>query len=112
VTNFGQLCLLTAFVAAGFSAFACLAAAERREREILARAGLGTALLTLVALTIVTGVLVWALLVGDFGFAYVAQYFGRSLPWHYRLSALWVGQSGSMLLWTWFSALLALAYRF
>ena len=55
-------------------------------------------------------VLAWALLVKDFRFAYVAQYSAEQFAWQYSLSALWVGQEGSMLLWTWLLGLVALAF--
>ena len=53
-----------------------------------------------------------ALLNRDFHFAYVARYCSRSLPWHYALSALWVGQAGSLLLWAWLCGLVSLAFYF
>ena len=56
---------------------------------------------TVVALTVVTLVLARALFLKDFRFAYVAEYSNEQLPWQYSLSALWVGQAGSLLLWTW-----------
>ena len=33
------------------------------------------------------------------------------LPWRYSLSALWVGQAGSLLLWTWMTAVIAMLLR-
>ena len=35
-----------------------------------------------------------------------------SLPWHYALSAFWVGQAGSLLFWAWSVGVLAMVYRF
>jgi cytochrome c-type biogenesis protein CcmF len=43
--------------------------------------------------------------------AYVAQYASRFLPWHYCLSALWVGQAGSLLLWAYMTGAMALLFR-
>ena len=111
MNTFGQLWLLGALVGSGYAAFACTAAGQR-EQSPLRRTGLVAGVFSVVALTVVAGVLVWALLVGDFGFSYVRQYSSRQLPWHYALSALWVGQSGSLLLWAWLLGVLALAYRF
>jgi cytochrome c-type biogenesis protein CcmF len=42
-----------------------------------------------------------ALWVNDFSLAYVAQHSARSMSNAYRLSALWGGQAGSLLLWGW-----------
>ena len=107
----GQICLLTAFVGVGFAAFACFAGVRWR-RPAICRAGLISAVTGVGALTVVMAVLAWALSVKDFHFNYVAQYSSRLLPWHYSLSALWVGQAGSLLLWTWMLGLLATAFRF
>jgi len=42
-----------------------------------------------------------ALWANDFSLAYVAQHSARSMSNAYRLSALWGGQAGSLLLWGW-----------
>jgi cytochrome c-type biogenesis protein CcmF len=45
--------------------------------------------------------LFYALATNDFTIAYVAQHSASSMPLGYRLSALWGGQAGSLLLWCW-----------
>ena len=107
----GQFCLLAAFVGAGYAAFACIAGA-RWDHGAIRRSGSLAAVAAVAALSGVTGVLLWALLAKDFGFAYVAEYSSKLLPWHYSLSALWVGQAGSLLLWAWLLGVLAMIYRF
>jgi cytochrome c-type biogenesis protein CcmF len=74
--------------------------------------GLGAFLGCFAFLTMVMVILAAALLTRDFRFAYVAEYSSRSLPWHYALSALWVGQAGSLLLWAWLLNGMALIFRF
>ncbi len=44
-------------------------------------------------------ILLYALIISDFNFAYVADYTSYDLPLIFKVSALWAGQSGSMLLW-------------
>ncbi len=107
----GQICLLASFVGFGFTAFAYLAARRSADRW-LRRVGAITAAASVVSLSVVMGVLAWALLVKDFQFEYVARYSSNLLPWYYSLSALWVGQAGSILLWAWFLGVLGLAFRF
>ncbi len=47
----------------------------------------------------------WALLLkDDFGMAYVAGHSNRAMPAIYKMSALWSGQEGSLLLWSWLLA--------
>jgi len=106
----GEICLLAAFVGSGFAAFTSLAGAARQHGRVRL-AGRWAAASSVLGLTVVAAILAWALYRKDFTFAYVAQYSSKHLPWHYSLSALWVGQAGSLLLWAWFLGLLAWAYR-
>jgi cytochrome c-type biogenesis protein CcmF len=109
--NAGEFCLLAAFVGSGFAAFAGLAGGTRRSRW-LRLAGSSAALLSVTALSLVMGILGRALYTKDFSFEYVAQYSSQTLPWHYSVSALWVGQAGSLLLWAWLLGLVAIGFRF
>src|SRR5690625_302745 len=56
-------------------------------------------------------VLLYALLTDDFSFRYVVQHSYRLQPTAYKIAALWSGQQGSLLFWTWlqsgYAALLA-----
>jgi cytochrome c-type biogenesis protein CcmF len=105
----GQLALLTAFIAAGFAAFALLAGTACHRRG-LQRAGTVSSAACLALLSAVTVILIWALLVKDFRFACVAENSDRLLPWYYSLSAFWVGQAGSLLLWSWLLSILAMVF--
>jgi cytochrome c-type biogenesis protein CcmF len=107
----GHLCLFAAFVASGYAAFAGLAERRHGEREA-GRSGDLAGIAAVAALSVVVAVLAWALLVKDFRLAYVADYTSRQLPWQYCLSALWVGQAGSLLVWAWMLGSLTLAYRY
>jgi len=91
----GQLSLLGAFVASGYAAFACVMG-SLQERSTMRRTGVMAAVLSFLLLTVVMVVLAYGLLVNDYRIAYVAQYSSRLLPWCYALSALWVGQAGSL----------------
>jgi cytochrome c biogenesis factor len=113
MTTLGQLCLLVAMVGSGYAALAAFAARVGRPFQAvwLRRTGLWAAIAAVSALTTATAVLAWALLTKDFRFAYVVQYSNRQLPWHYSLSAAWVGQAGSLLVWAWLLGVLALVFR-
>jgi len=52
--------------------------------------------------------LLFAFMTSDFGFAAVASYSSRDLVMLYKVSAVWAGQEGSLLLWSAFAALLAI----
>lgn len=110
MNTLGQVALLGALVGSGYAAFACIVAA-RGDHRAVRRGAAFAAMAAVAALTGVLVVLAHALLAKDFTFAYVAQYCDRQLSWPYCLSALWVGQAGSLLLWAWMLGVLALAYH-
>jgi len=111
MTALGQMLLLSAFVVSGWAAFACIAGRPAQSGR-LCRSGVAAGAASLILLSGAAAILVWALLARDFGLKYVAQYSSRELPWHYAISAFWVGQAGSLLLWAWMLALLAVAFLF
>lgn len=98
--TFGEICLLLAFVGSGYGACACLLAGRAPG---LARSGIAALVAACLALTGTLLALAVALVRRDFGIEYVAHYTSRTLDWPYALSALWVGQAGSLLLWAWLS---------
>ncbi len=111
MTSVGQICLLAAMVCSGYAAFAAVVG-TRSENRRLGRSAVVAACIALVSLTALIVVLARALVTKDFRFEYVAEYSDPLLPWHYSLSALWVGQAGSLLVWGWFVAVLAVIFRF
>lgn len=106
----GQFCLLASLICAGYTAFVCLAYSRQRH-PLLHRIAAACGLTTWIALTGVVVILVWALVARDFSFDYVARYASRQLSWQYSASALWVGQAGSLLVWAWLLASMALLFR-
>ncbi len=72
-----------------------------RGRSELWRSGRNATIAASACLSIATGIL-WVLLVrGQFNVIYVAEHTSRALPFLYKVSALWAGASGSLLLWLW-----------
>src|SRR4030042_5857245 len=77
-----------------------LLGAWRNRRELL-RSGCNATVVSLLCLT-VSVVALWVLLVrGEFAVSYVAEHTSRALPLIYKLTALWAGAAGSLLLWLW-----------
>ena len=52
-------------------------------------------------LTLVMISLLYVLITSDFSVEYVAHYTNSELPLFYKITALWAGQSGSLVLWIW-----------
>jgi cytochrome c-type biogenesis protein CcmF len=106
---FGELCLLLAFVASGYGACVCLLT-RGAPSSTLARGGVQSVIAGWIALTGTLIALAVALVTKDYRFEYVAHYTSEALPWRYSLSALWVGQAGSLLLWAWLSGMLSILF--
>lgn len=68
-----------------------------------------------VVVTVAVVALETLLLTDNFHIAYVAEHSNRDLPVYYKVAALWAGQEGSLLFWTWllsiYSALAILLNR-
>ena len=105
------------FIALSLALWGCVTAlvscssGDKRYRTSAARSLYGVFVLLIVS----TVLLCAALLRDDFTLKYVYQYSKRSQPWVYKLSALWGGMDGSLLLWclllAFFSVLVALMNR-
>ncbi|MFO0969833.1 MAG: cytochrome c-type biogenesis CcmF C-terminal domain-containing protein [Gemmataceae bacterium] len=107
----GQFCLLATLVCSGYAGFVYLVYHSRQHR-VLRRFATFSGLAAWLALSGVVVALAYGLLTRDFSFDYVARYSSRLLSWQYALSALWVGQAGSLLLWAWILAGLSILFRF
>ncbi|WP_019894200.1 heme lyase CcmF/NrfE family subunit [Hydrogenovibrio halophilus] len=72
---------------------------ERVERD--ARYLSGLLRLMFVGLSLLMALLIWAFLSDDFRLAYVARHSALTLPFYYKIAAVWGGHEGSLLLWVW-----------
>jgi len=62
------------------------------------------------AVTLAVLLLLYQLVTSNFVNEYVASYTSRALPLYYKLSALWAGQAGSLLLWLWLITIFAVIF--
>ncbi len=100
MARLGHFALLLAFVLSSFAILADLLG-NWRSRTGLIASGRSATIACFACLTVAVTAL-WTLLVGsDFTVAYVAEHTSRTLPLAYKLSALWAGAAGSLLLWLW-----------
>jgi cytochrome c-type biogenesis protein CcmF len=110
----GSFCLLFALALAAYCLVVGVLAAVRKDgigfrlAETARRAGMASAL----AVTAAALALVWAALSNDFSNAYVLHHSNRALPIPYKLAALWSGQEGSLLFWSWLLACYGFVLRF
>ena len=106
MSEIGYLSLLLAFVAAIYTAIAFAFGERWRRRALLKGARIGLfATCGLVSLSVI--ILLYALISHQFQLEYVASYTSRDLGLPYLISALWAGNSGSLLFWAWLLSIFA-----
>jgi cytochrome c-type biogenesis protein CcmF len=102
----GSVALLLALLAASY-AFVIGIVAIIGRRPLLTRAArwAGIAIFPTISLAIAS--LLYLLFTDNFSMAYVAEHSDRALPLVYKLAALWAGQQGSLLFWSWLLSIFA-----
>src|SRR6202521_5968662 len=98
--NLGSLAILLAFCAAIYAATASVVG-RLKHKPFLIVSGERAVYAVWALITLAAGILVYAIMTGDFRFAYVAEHSNRSMPVLYKFTAWWGGQEGSLLLWSW-----------
>jgi cytochrome c-type biogenesis protein CcmF len=96
----GQLALALALIVAFYSIVANVVGARRGIPTLIVSARHAVwAVCAMV--TVAMGALWMSLLKSDLSLEYVAAYSSTTLPTFYKVTSLWGGQQGSLLLWTW-----------
>jgi cytochrome c-type biogenesis protein CcmF len=94
------LALAAYCLVAGIVALATRHPAANALGESSRRAGMASFFAT----TLAAFALIWAALNNDYSLAYILHHTNRALPTPYKLAALWSGQEGSLLFWSWLLA--------
>jgi cytochrome c-type biogenesis protein CcmF len=98
--NLGALAIILAFCFSLYSILASLVG-KWKSKPFLIVSGERAVYSVFFLLTTAAGLLVYALIWGDYRLAYVASHSNRAMPVAYKFAAWWGGQSGSLLLWAW-----------
>src|SRR6266404_4202753 len=101
--NLGSLAVLLAFCLAVYAIVGSVVGRLKRNPFLILSAERAVYSVWFLV-TVASGILVYALMTGDFRYSYVAQYSNRAMPLAYKFSAWWGGQEGSLLLWSWLLA--------
>ncbi|MEN6409662.1 MAG: cytochrome c biogenesis protein CcsA, partial [Anaerolineaceae bacterium] len=100
LANFGYGLLVIAFFLSLYGAVAAVVGARRNQFAWVESARLST-LLTFLLIFISTGILLYFLVSGHYEVEFVYSVASQSMSPLLRLTALWGGQSGSLLFWAW-----------
>jgi len=106
MAQLGTIAIALALASALWGVVASLVGAYRH-RDDFVRSAEGAVFATALATTVAAVSLLAALVTSDFSLEYVAEYTSRALDLPYKMAAMWAGQGGSLLLWTWISSVLA-----
>jgi cytochrome c-type biogenesis protein CcmF len=96
---FGSFALLLAFVCALYAVIGGIAAIITR-RPLLIKSARNAGLAVCILVFLGMASLVYLFLTDNFLMAYVSSHSSRDLPFFYKFAALWSGQEGSLLFWS------------
>jgi cytochrome c-type biogenesis protein CcmF len=114
MNQLGSVGLIVALAFAAYAVVAGVVGGKLRSLRVVRSAERAT-LAFFVMVTVAVVALEYLILTNDFHNAYVAEHSNRDLFTFYKVAALWAGQEGSLLFWTWllsiYSALAVLLNR-
>lgn len=108
IVDIGFGSLVIAFILSIFGIFAAIYGVSQKEERWVESARLSM-LLTFPLITLSSLALIYALVQGLYEVEYVASVTSNSMPLYLRITALWGGQAGSLLFWSWLMSLFATA---
>jgi cytochrome c-type biogenesis protein CcmF len=104
----GHFALVLTFVAALYGAGAA-AYGALRHRPALVESGRHAMVLTWPLVSVAAACIIGLLLTGAYQIEYVASVTSQSMPTYLKVTALWGGQAGSLVFWSWLMAAFATA---
>ena len=108
MASLGAFLLLLAFVTSAYAAAASVAGARLRNARLTA-SGVGALYLVAAVMTVASGVIVHAFVVGDFTIKYVQRYSETAQPLVYKIASYWGGLDGSVMFWVFLLSLFGAA---
>jgi cytochrome c-type biogenesis protein CcmF len=108
---FGSFALLLAFLAAVYAFGGGIAGIITR-RPLLTKSARNAGMAVFGLITLAVGALEYFFFTDNFSLAYVAEHSNRALPAFYKFAALWAGQEGSLLWWSWLLSIYAFSALF
>ncbi len=98
MASLGAFILLTTFVVCIYAAVVSISGA-RRGADRWIDSGIGALYLTTALMTVASGIIVHAFVVGDYTIKYVQRYSDAVQPLFYKITSYWGGLDGSIMFW-------------
>ncbi|MGA2717895.1 MAG: heme lyase CcmF/NrfE family subunit [Candidatus Acidiferrales bacterium] len=108
---FGSFALLLALLAAVYAFVAGIVGIVTR-RTVLTKSARNAGMAVFGLVTLAVASLEYFFFTDNFTMAYVAEHSNRALPLFYKFAALWSGQEGSLLFWSWLLSIYAFSALF
>ncbi len=106
--DFGYGVMILTFVLALYSIGAAVLGHVRKSQKLVESARLAM-LLTFPMITLGALSLIYLLVTDQYGVSFVYQVTSSSMPFYLKITALWGGQAGSLVLWSWLMSTFAAA---
>ena len=103
---FGSFALILALVAAVY-ALAAGIVGILKSKPLLTKSARNSGMAVCILVTLAVASLEYLFFTDNFAMTYVAEHSNRALPAFYKFAALWSGQEGSLLFWSWLLSLYA-----
>jgi cytochrome c-type biogenesis protein CcmF len=100
IANVGYFAMVLAFLAAVYGAGAAAYGAIRH-RPALVESARHAMLLTWPLVSVAAGAIILLLVSGHYEISYVASVISNAMPTYLKVTALWGGQAGSLVFWSW-----------
>ena len=107
----GSFALILALLAAGYALVGGIIGIRSR-RPLLTKSARHAGMAIFFLVTLAVGCLVVSFFQNNFSLAYVVEHSNRTLPGWYKFAALWAGQEGSLLFWSWLLSIFAFVALF
>jgi cytochrome c-type biogenesis protein CcmF len=111
VDIFGSFALLLALLAAVYAFVAGIVGIVTR-RTVLTKSARNAGMAVFGLVTLAVASLEYFFFTDNFTMAYVAEHSNHALPLFYKFAALWSGQEGSLLFWSWLLSIYAFSALF
>jgi cytochrome c-type biogenesis protein CcmF len=98
MASLGALILVLAFVVAAYAAAASITGARRRNQRLV-ESGIGAFYTVAALMTVVSGIILYAFVAGDYSIKYVQLTSDSVQPLFYKITAYWGGLDGSVMFW-------------
>ena len=98
MASLGTFVLLASFVVCAYAIAASVAGARRRSTRLV-ESGIGAFYLVTALMTVASGVLLHALVTGNYAIRYVQRVSNDAQPLAYKIAAYWGGLDGSIMFW-------------